>query len=1127
MNTTLTLLLLILQTPADPATLKPGVPVKGEITEESERFDAGSFKEEHPDRFLRGNKFKVKVEEGGPYYLELSSYVYDTCLVLRDEGGTILAEDHDGLYGRHSRIVLEELEPDRAYFVLACSRSAGLGPFELHLERGRPPALTGKEQQEWILDDRRRQIAAVEKYEGKESAHLPSLLAFLAIHLNGLGRYQEALQHLERALALSRKINGPEADVTGRIHVEIGTTLQGLNRYPEAEASFLRGVEISRTANGGEHLETSRALTSLGSFYSALGRYGEAFRPMEEALAINEKILGRESGSTASVLNAIGALFYRQGRYEEARKYFEETLAIRTSVLGERDQATVTSLNNLATLYFKLGLYAEARPLYEKAAEIYEAVLGEKHPLTALAQNNLGILLEELRLFPDAEVHIRKALEIRRAIYGDDHPETALLWNNLGTLNQAQGFYEKAVPLFEKALASWEKNLGPSHPQTAKGQNNLASSLEKLGKYERAETLYERSLKTRMGTLGAHHPGTAESHHNLAGLYRKMGRGEEAVGMYRKALEINREILGESHPRTISSLSNLAFLYWDLGRPKLSWQMALEAWPNLKKHLQSVSWSLSEAERFQTRNLGQDLLRLMIQVAASSEESRIAYEAVLSWKGQISRATFLTREAATARLGEKAAGLLGDLQSAQSRLSSLIHQKQAGDFSKHAGKVEEARAERNRLEIELNRLLGPRGAEEDIGFPALQAALPPGSVLLDFLRRPVYFPAGNGPAEGKAEGGWDEDVLSVFITRKDRAEPVRVDLGTASEVEAELRGFLESAVLRERGAFRGGRGLAPPVREFPAAAARLRGRIWDPLRRYLDDVEMIFVSPDSFLGSLPFEILLEEDGTYLIEKHRFVYLQDPHDLTRPIRRSAPSAPGRLLAVGDVDYGNSGWQALPATGVEAKAVLQLHESRSGRKGRGELLLGRAGSEQALKSRMPGCRTIHLATHGFFQGREGGAVHPGSDLDPAVRSAPGLLSGLVCAEVGDPGIRAGEDGVLTAEEVCWLDLSRSDLVVLSACETALGREEAAEGMLGLRRAFRIAGTRTVISSLWSVEDRATRELMDSFYRNLWRKGQGKLEALRNAQLEMLRKNRREHQGRALPSTWGAFVLSGDWR
>ena len=153
-------------------------------------------------------------------------------------------------------------------------------------------------------------------------------------------------------------------------------------------------------------------------------------------------------------------------------------------------------------------------------------------------------------------------------------------------------------------------------------------------------------------------------------------------------------------------------------------------------------------------------------------------------------------------------------------------------------------------------------------------------------------------------------------------------------------------------------------------------------------------------------------------------------------------------------------------------------------------------------------------------------PNEEARHLVGELPGLLSGLVCAGANEAAPEGRDDGLFTAEEVLWLDLSKVELVVLSACETALGERRAGEGMIGLRRAFGLAGARTVVSSLWPVKDRSTSDLMRSFYENLLTKNQSRSEALRNAQLEMLARNRATEKD-ALPSTWGAFVLSGEWR
>jgi CHAT domain-containing protein len=239
--------------------------------------------------------------------------------------------------------------------------------------------------------------------------------------------------------------------------------------------------------------------------------------------------------------------------------------------------------------------------------------------------------------------------------------------------------------------------------------------------------------------------------------------------------------------------------------------------------------------------------------------------------------------------------------------------------------------------------------------------------------------------------------------------------------------------------------------------------------------------------------------------------------------------------GFTDY----WGRLPATEYESQVACDLHADTFGETGERLLLQGAEPTEERLKHEVQRHSALHLATHGFFQpegtpsmwesalneqGRQ--ELRMSDEAAHLVGKHPGLLSGLVCAGANERPEGERDDGYLTAEEVGWLDLSRVELVVLSACETGLGRAQSGEGLIGLRRAFRTAGARTVISSLWSVKDESTAELMRDFYRNLWQKGMGRLEALRAAQLAMLRRNRIEH-GEALPSTWGAFVLSGEWR
>jgi CHAT domain-containing protein len=262
-----------------------------------------------------------------------------------------------------------------------------------------------------------------------------------------------------------------------------------------------------------------------------------------------------------------------------------------------------------------------------------------------------------------------------------------------------------------------------------------------------------------------------------------------------------------------------------------------------------------------------------------------------------------------------------------------------------------------------------------------------------------------------------------------------------------------------------------------------------------------------------------------------------------------------------------WESLPGTADEVQAVERLWAGSPPP----TVLRETVASEAALRTSMPQSRFIHLATHGFFADEkfrsmfrhdvQGEQLFGGAELVTAKQAGvttrnPLILSGVVLAGANLPpptdplGLPTGEDGILTGEEIASLDLRGTELVVLSACETGLGRVAGGEGVMGLTRAFHLAGARTAVASLWKVDDQATKALMVEFYTNLWQKKLGKLEALRQAQLTMLRgydpksgslrgvdtKTRvvpgkppeaGQAKGPLPPFYWAAFLLSGDWR
>ncbi len=1114
---------IVFQEAGEPPLLLPDQVVEGSIHDRDPRVETEILSRDYNAPAV-GKSLVLRIAESGPYSIELRSNSFDAYLVLRAETGEIVAEDDDGLLCTHARIATE-LEAGKTYPLDACALEGERGAFELRLVRGTPPELPPRERAEAELAEARRIVAWREENLGPEHPD-----------------FARALNNLAR-------------------------TLKDQGDLAAARSLFERVVRIREKVLGAEHPETASSLNNLAALLRAQGDYMAARPLYERSLAIREKVLGPEHPDTATSCNNLAYMLQSQGDYSAARLLFERALAIWEKTLGPEHPQTVTCANNLATFHKDLGDYAAARPLFERAAALREKLLGPEHPKTALSLNNLALLLQAQGDYAAAIPACQRALAIREKVLGPEHPETAESIYALGFLFDNRGDPSAARPLYERSLAIWEKALGPEHPHVASNLDSLAGVLHELGDDEQARMLQERALAIREKVLGPEHTSTASSLQNIATMLERRGDYAAARSGYERSLAIREKLLGADHPDTARSRHSLALLAANEGALAKSWDSARKTLESSLTHARGVLWSLSEKERYAFLGQGDLYLRSCLSAAASLRDPEVqaqAYELALAWRGLVSHTLLESREHLRASTSTEALAIVENLQGVQARLSKLLYATEIPDREQVEHELHALRERRNELEVELQRLAGP-SVERAVTLAELEESLEPGSALVDFLVHPLYEPAQREDEKIVRKGGWTPDRLSAWVVRHDR-ELVHVDLGPASEIERSVQGWLGRIVTAEP--IVAARGVRIDSDEAsPETEVGLRALLWDPLAPHLEGVERVFVRPDSFLGTLPFEVLPLEGDRYLIEDKSFVYVHTPLDLVEKKERVS-GAPSSLLVAGGVDFRkragldesprngspivasvtrgdalrgslNQSWNRLLHTEGEAHAVYDLHEAAFG-DGRRLFLSADAPTEERLKEELPRHSILHLATHGFFHpegtvsmwdsAREEAAKEKLQDLQQEtgalIGQFPGFLTGLVCAGANEPAPEGRDDGLLTAEEVLWLDLSNVELVVLSACETALGERRAGEGMIGLRRAFGLAGAKTVVSSLWSVKDRSTSELMRRFYENLWLEKQGRAEALRNAQLEILEKNRAEERD-SLPSTWGAFVLSGDWR
>lgn len=569
------------------------------------------------------------------------------------------------------------------------------------------------------------------------------------------------------------------------------------------------------------------------------------------------------------------------------------------------------------------------------------------------------------------------------------------------------------------------------------------------------------------------------------------------------------------------SLNSLAAVYQAQGRHAEAESLCARALRGTLEHLDREFSGMSEGDRFQllAQARGPSWM-LTAGLGLEDWDQAAALDLCLAWKGKVTRLL-----AASLALGRRAddRGVrqrIARLQGLQKELSDLVLLPAKEQAPDHTERVAALREQRLGLERELNREFRLDGILATPGGAELRAALPADAVLVDFY-------AG--------------DKVFAWVLRRD-AEPRLLALGEAGTLRSAQEAFLRASVMR---------GVAAEAKSD--GGDELRALLWEPLRAAVGDARTVLVSPDGFLCELPFGILPEGEGHYLIEHHRFVYLSDA---TRLVACDAPAEEreGPVLAVGDVNYfkaeaatpgetaadtrGHLGdtWAPLSATREEVAYLRGLHDEALEWKAPFVELEGKAATEEAVRRALPGERYVHLATHGYFEPDELPSLVANAERAEAGKLdlgeerlvtglLPGLLTGLVFAGANEKPGGARDDGYLSAEEIQYLDLSACDVAVLSACETALGSERAGNGLMSLRRAFEVAGAKTVISSLWKVDDRAAAELMKGFYENYLLHDMPKAEALHQAKLALLRQNRAE-TGDARPSTWGAFVLSGDF-
>lgn len=949
------------------------------------------------------------------------------------------------------------------------------------------------------------------------------------IELNDQGRYGEAIQLAERVVTIREKILGAEhADVAAALN-NLATMYSAQGDFQRAARSHERALAIKEKALGPEHVSTATSLLNLAEVYRETGDFARAEPLYQRAVAIFEKRFGASHPRVADALNKLALFYDAGGDYSTAESLYLRALAIREKELGAEHRDTGISLTNLTDLYRETGDLSRAEEVGKRALAIFEKALGAEHPFFATSLNNLALVYVDKGDFRRAEALYQRALVIREKTLGAEHPEVATSLYNLAALYSREGDLARAEPLYQRILAIDEKAFGKEHPQIASDLNNVASLYESKGDLARAESLYQRALAISEKSLGLEHPQTASVLNNLSLLYYRKGDFVRAEPLGGRALAIREKVLGGEHPDVAVSLSNLAALYEAKGDAARAINFRSRGNDIREHNLSLILNTGSEKEKLLYLSTFADETDLTISLHTRSaptntEAIALALTTIMRRKGRVLDA--MVDQVAVLRrdLDRQGQLLLTELSAVQTRLAGLVLRGPEKRDSDYLATVSNLEAESERLQASISsRSVRFRLQSRPVTIEQVQAAIPPGAALVEVINYTPYY----------AKTGVFSEARYVAYVLRGEGKPQSVDLGEAAKIDRDI------AKLQ--------RALGDPADISVKQAAReLDEQVLRPVRQLLGGARHLLLSADGALNLVPFPALVDEQGHYLVENYTITYLTSGRDLLRygnspeskqgPVVIAAPLFDSRPPAGGKQDAARAAgrnrrrsadmtqlrFSPLPGTASEAKALSEILP--------GVKVLTRGQATEAALRRVTAPSILHIATHGFFlpdrpQGETARAGRPGARLGDTANATGGenplLRSGLAFAGANMRLDESGNDGLLTALEAAGLDLWGTRLVVLSACETGLGEVSNGNGVYGLRRALVIAGAESQVISLWKVDDAATREVMTSYYKRLQR-GEGRTEALRQAQRELLGRQKYKH-----PFYWAAFIQSGDWR
>ena len=854
------------------------------------------------------------------------------------------------------------------------------------------------------------------------------------------------------------------------------------------------------------------------------------FTPALELMAKAEQFTLAQFNSSSlpygKVCFQYGLIYHTKGEHPEAEKWFLQAKAIRRQILGAEHPDYAATLFRLGLVYFHLGNnYEKAEQNYLQALDIQEKKLGKNHLDYALTQFNLANIYVYLGNYILAEKLHGEALKTREKILGNKHMFYGEVLAKLGYINVRKKEYDKAELFYEENVDLLKGTIGKENTYYATALMGLGNVSLKRGENKQAEQFFLETKKI-LENLNSYTeiPAYMSCMEYLGMVYFELGDFDLSEKYHLQSKSLRERVLGKGHLAYLMSLEHLSVVNWKKGNYTKSANYFSESADFRRRSIMDASRHLSEQEVFsftvyyetefdQLYSFADDHITAVPNFAATCFDNTLFYKGFLLNTSQC----FRSQNTGNPKLLDK----LQHIQTYRNQLSAEYARPAA---ERDATKVKDLEEKTNTLEKELTRTVAGYGEViRQVNWQELQSALAPGEAALEFIRFNYTNPKPTGQVR-----------YAALLLKPNQPYPLFIPLFTEKDLEIFIPPLnkLRSEYINH-------------LYQNPATAQL----IWSPLLPHLQGVSKIFYAPAGLLHRLNLAALATSPQQIIGDRFDLVMLSSTRQLLA-LKRNTASALSSATLYGAIQYemdstaipsasmsSGSGYRGLDFNQADStlrggiwrylqhsekettNITAALQQSRIPT----AVQKGYTASEEAFKNigkQSPSPRILHLSTHGYFFPDPKTQVDAASGPAFKLSDHPMIRSGLILAganhawQTGHP-LGNREDGVLTAYEISQMNLSNTELVVLSACETGLGEIRGSEGVYGLQRAFKSAGAKTLVMSLWQVPDFQTQELMDLFYQKLLYKKQNARQALLNAQQEMRRKG-------YAPYEWAGFVM-----